>query len=267
MKKRIITLLTAVVSIFCGCSSINAESAVPDKQNTTQTISITADNSNHNFAVEDIINFQHFLLNKSTNENFQNKSYDKNKDGIWNVFDLSMTKNEVLYPVSKTSDTIVVYFSRTNNTEKIANYITDYTNADSYKIEAAVPYSDADIAYNNSSCRANKEQNDKSCRPEIADPLDSLENYDVVYIGYPIWWGEEPRIIDTFLESYDFSDKTVIPFCTSASSGIATSEENIKNLVPIGNQLEGKRFSPNANKSEVEKWVDGLNLEEKIHKN
>lgn len=92
-------------------------------------------------------------------------------------------------------------------------------------------------------CRANQEQNDKSCRPEIAEPMESIDSYEVIYLGFPIWWGEEPRIIDTFLESYDFSDKTVIPFCTSGSSGIATSEKNIRNLVPIGNLLEGKRFS------------------------
>ncbi len=120
---------------------------------------------------------------------------------------------------------IAVYFSRTGNTEKIAEYLIDLTGADSYVIQAAVPYTDEDIEYNNSSCRANQEQNDKTVRPEIAEPISSLDSYDTVFLGYPIWWGQEPRIIDTFLESYDFSDKTVIPFCTSASSGISTSEK------------------------------------------
>lgn len=170
---------------------------------------------------------------------------------------------------SGTKEMLVVYFSRTNNTERIAQIITDYAGADSYEIEAAVPYTDADIEYNNSSCRANQEQNDKSVRPEIAAPFDSLAQYDVIWLGYPIWWGEEPRIIDTFLESYDFSDKTVIPFCTSASSGISTSESNIEQLVPIGNQLAGKRFSADAAENDVKEWVDSLNLsyktEEKIY--
>ena len=191
-----------------------------------------------------------------------------NNNGIWNVFDLCLLRSK-LNPVNNDNDTIVVYFSRTNNTEKIANYIIDYTDSDSYEIEATVPYSDADIAYNNSSCRANQEQNDKTARPEIANPIESLDSYDVIYLGYPIWWGEEPRIIDTFLESYDFSDKTVIPFCTSASSEITTSEKNISNLVDIGNQLEGKRFSASTSQSEVEQWIDGLNIktntEEKIY--
>ena len=163
-------------------------------------------------------------------------------------------------PESTESNTLVVYFSRTGNTEKIAEYLIELTNADSYVIEAAVPYTDEDIEYNNASCRANQEQNDKSVRPEIVDPISSIDSYDTIFLGYPIWWGQEPRIIDTFLESYDFSDKTVIPFCTSGSSGISTSEKNISELVTIGTQLEGKRFPAGALKDEVKEWYDTLNL-------
>ena len=161
---------------------------------------------------------------------------------------------------SADSNTLVVYFSRTGNTEKIAEYLIELTNADSYVIEAAVPYTDEDIEYNNNSCRANQEQNDKSVRPEIANPIASIDSYDTIFLGYPIWWGQEPRIIDTFLESYDFSDKTVIPFCTSGSSGISTSEKNISELVTIGTHLEGKRFAAGASKDEVKEWYDTLNL-------
>ena len=162
--------------------------------------------------------------------------------------------------VSTRSDTLVIYFSRTGNTEKIAEYLIELTDADSYMIEAAVPYTDADIKYQDDNCRVNKEQNDKAVRPEIANPIESIDSYDTIFLGYPIWWGQEPRIIDTFLESFDFSDKTVIPFCTSGSSGIATSEKNIADLVPIGNQLEGKRFPASATKDDVKKWVDTLPL-------
>jgi len=161
---------------------------------------------------------------------------------------------------STESNTLVVYFSRTGNTEKIAKYLIELTNADSYVIEAAVPYTDEDIEYNNASCRANQEQNDKSVRPEIATPISSIDSYDTIFLGYPIWWGQEPRIIDTFLESYDFSEKTVIPFCTSGSSGISTSEKNISELVTIGTQLEGKRFAAGASKDKVKDWYDTLNL-------
>ena len=164
--------------------------------------------------------------------------------------------------ISTNDDTLVIYFSRTGNTEKIAEYLIELTEADSYVIEAAVPYSDDDIKYQDDNCRANKEQNDKTVRPEIADPIDSIDSYDTIFLGYPIWWGQEPRIIDTFLESYDFSKKTVIPFCTSGSSGIATSEKNISELVTIGNQLEGRRFPAGATKDKVKEWVDTLPLDD-----
>lgn len=262
MKKHIIALFVAITGMLCGCSDSEP------LNNLAQAISVSTENNNYQYTEQDAVNLQNFLLGKNVSENLNGKPYDMNNDGIWNVFDLCLLRSK-LNPVNNDNDTIVVYFSRTNNTEKIANYIIDYTDSDSYEIEATVPYSDADIAYNNSSCRANQEQNDKTARPEIANPIESLDSYDVIYLGYPIWWGEEPRIIDTFLESYDFSDKTVIPFCTSASSGITTSENNISNLVDIGNQLEGKRFSASTSQSEVEQWIDGLNIktntEEKIY--
>lgn len=262
VKKHIIALFVTITGMLCGCSDSEP------LNNFAQAISVSTKNNNYHYTEQDAVNLQNFLLGKNVSENLNGKPYDMNNDGTWNVFDLCLLRSK-LNPVNNDNDTIVVYFSRTNNTEKIANYIIDYTDSDSYEIEATVPYSDADIAYNNSSCRANQEQNDKTARPEIANPIESLDSYDVIYLGYPIWWGEEPRIIDTFLESYDFSDKTVIPFCTSASSGITTSEKNISNLVDIGNQLEGKRFSASTSQSEVEQWIDGLNIktnaEEKIY--
>ena len=216
------------------------------------------------YTIQDVRNLQDFILVKPAEEDLTGKPYDLNGDDRWDVYDLCLMRREVLKNPNTASDndTLVIYFSRTGNTEKIAEYLIDITNADSYVIEAAVPYSDADIKYQDDNCRANKEQNDKSVRPEIANPIASIDSYDTIFLGYPIWWGQEPRIIDTFLESYDFSDKTVIPFCTSASSGIATSEKNIKALVPIGNQLEGRRFSSGATKEDVKAWYDTLPLNE-----
>lgn len=214
------------------------------------------------YTIQDVRNLQGFILAEPVEEDLTGKPYDLNGDDRWDVYDLCLMRREVLKNPNTAydNDTLVIYFSRTGNTEKIAEYLIDITNADSYVIEAAVPYSDADIKYQDDNCRANKEQNDKSVRPEIANPIASIDSYDTIFLGYPIWWGQEPRIIDTFLESYDFSDKTVIPFCTSASSGIATSEKNIKALVPIGNQLEGRRFSASATKEDVKAWYDTLPL-------
>ena len=216
------------------------------------------------YTIQDVRNLQGFILAEPVEEDLTGKPYDLNGDDRWDVYDLCLMRREVLKNPNTASDndTLVIYFSRTGNTEKIAEYLIDITNADSYVIEAAVPYSDADIKYQDDNCRANKEQNDKTVRPEIANPIASIDSYDTIFLGYPIWWGQEPRIIDTFLESYDFSDKTVIPFCTSASSGIATSEKNIKALVPIGNQLEGRRFSASATKEDVKAWYDTLPLNE-----
>ena len=218
----------------------------------------------YQYTIQDVCNLQDFLLTRPTKENLTGKPYDMNSDDHWDIFDLCLMKREVLKDMytEAESDTLVVYFSRTGNTEKIAEYLIELTDADSYVIEAAVPYTDDDIQYQDDNCRANKEQNDKTVRPEIADPISSIDSYDTIFLGYPIWWGQEPRIIDTFLESYDFSDKTVIPFCTSGSSGIETSEKNISELVSIGNQLEGKRFPASATKDDVKAWYDTLPLNE-----
>lgn len=249
MKKMIVLLTTAIVMIF-GCMSFPAATE-------------TADQNNYDYTMQDVKNLQNFLLSEPTEENLKDKPYDLNGDDIWDVFDLCMMKREVLKQMEHQNNTLVVYFSRTGNTEKIAEYIIDLTNADSYVIEAAIPYTDSDIRYQDNNCRANKEQNDKTVRPEIAEPIESIDSYDVIYLGYPIWWGEEPRIIDTFLESYDFSDKIVVPFCTSASSGNAASEKNIAALVPIGNLLEGKRFSANTSQETVKAWLNTLEIPEK----
>lgn len=225
----------------------------------------TAENteSEYTYTAEDLRNLQDFLLARPTEDDLTGKPYDLDDDGVWSVFDLCLMRKELLNQPNETSDILVAYFSRTGNTEKIADHIIDITSADSYVIEAAVPYTDEDIQYTNSSCRANQEQNDKSVRPEISGSIDNIEAYDVIFLGYPIWWGEEPRIIDTFLESYDFSDKTIIPFCTSGSSGISVSENNIKNLrIEIGGQLSGKRFATSSTYDDVAEWINSLPLHE-----
>ena len=258
--------MNKLISILA--STVIAVSAMMTTSDTIKTSAdadaVSASTEKIAYTIQDVRNLQGFILAKPAEEDLTGKPYDLNGDDRWDVFDLCMMKREVLKDTNTASDndTLVIYFSRTGNTEKIAEYLIELTNADSYVIEAAVPYSDADIKYQDDNCRANKEQNDKSVRPEIANPIASIDSYDTIFLGYPIWWGQEPRIIDTFLESYDFSDKTVIPFCTSASSGIATSEKNIKALVPIGNQLEGRRFSSGATKEDVKAWYDTLPLNE-----
>lgn len=256
MKNMLSVLMSTVMMLTSSGTGVSAaETLKKEDAVSSATESVV-------YTVEDVQNLQDYILAKPTDKDLSQKNYDLNGDGKWDIFDFCLMKKKVFEntDINSENDTIVVYFSRTGNTEKIAEYLIDITNADSYVINAAVPYTDADIEYNNSSCRANQEQNDKTVRPEIENPLVSLDTYDTIFLGYPIWWGQEPRIIDTFLESYDFSEKTVIPFCTSASSGISTSEKNISALVPIGNQIAGKRFSASASKNDVQTWYDTLPL-------
>ena len=157
-----------------------------------------------------------------------------------------------------TGDTLVVYFSATGTTKGVAEKIASITGADTYEIKAAKEYTDADLDWNDPDSRTTHEQNDASVRPEIGSDPVSLEGYKTVYIGYPIWWGEEPRIMDTFVESHDFDGITMIPFCTSGSSDIGKSAKNLADNAGSGNWLEGARFAGGASEDEIRSWIDGM---------
>ena len=155
---------------------------------------------------------------------------------------------------------LVVYFSATGNTKAVAEKIVEVAGADYFEIIPAEPYSEDDLNYSDDNCRANREQQDKNARPSISGSFENMDQYEVVLIGHPIWWGTEPRIMNTFMESYDFSGKTLANFCTSGSSGIGTSTENLKGGSPNANWLEGKRFSGSADIDEIQEWIDSLKL-------
>ena len=159
---------------------------------------------------------------------------------------------------SDAGKTLVVYFSATGTTKGVAEKIAKITGADLYEIVPAQPYTSADLNYNDKSSRAAKEQDDKSARPEIAGEKIDLSGYSTIYIGFPIWFGKEPRIMDTFAESYDFTGKTIIPFCTSGSSGIENSGSNMEKLAGSGTWLEGKRHSGSISEEELKAWIDGF---------
>ena len=154
----------------------------------------------------------------------------------------------------------MAYFSATGNTEGIAQHLQAILGAEVYEIVPAEPYSDDDLNYNVSDCRANREQNDPDARPAVDGTVENMDGYDVIFLGYPIWWGEAPRIVSTFLESYDLAGKTIVPFCTSGSSGLGDSAENLAALAKSAAWLEGIRFAPGASREEAAAWVDGLGL-------
>ena len=155
---------------------------------------------------------------------------------------------------------LVAYFSATGTTRPLAEYAAEILGVDLYEIVPEVPYTDADLNYGDSSSRTTQEQNDPSARPAIAGSVENMEQYDTVLIGYPIWHGQAPKIISTFLESYDFAGKTIVPFCTSHSSGIGSSASNLHSLCPDAEWLDGERFGGSATRADIETWLDGLAL-------
>lgn len=166
---------------------------------------------------------------------------------------------EITHP---TEDSILVaYFSCTGNTERIAKLIAEKTGADLYPITPEALYTPEDLDYGNSSSRTSIEQNDPSARPAISGPVKGIEKYDTVFLGYPIWWGQAPKIISTFLESHDFSSKAIVPFCTSGSSGVGSSDTNLHSLCAASTHwLPGERFSASVSRESVGAWIDGLGI-------
>ena len=175
------------------------------------------------------------------------------------TFDLN---NVILEKDKETEDVkvLVVYFSATNTTKGVAKKIANGIDADLYEIVPEVPYTSADLNYNNPDSRANKEMNDSNARPAISGSVENMEQYDIVFIGYPIWWGQAPKIMCTFMESYDFSGKTIVPFCTSGSSGIGSSATNLQSLTNGAIWVPGRRFSGSASQNTIMEWVRGLGL-------
>ncbi len=155
-------------------------------------------------------------------------------------------------------DVLVAYFSATGTTKGVAEKIAAITGGDLYEILPAEPYTADDLNYNDRNSRSTKEQDDKNARPGIKSEEISLEGYTTVYLGFPIWWGEEPSILDTFVEKYSFDGITVIPFCTSASSGIGRSGPNMEALAGSGTWLDGKRFGGSVSEADLRSWIEGL---------
>lgn len=156
---------------------------------------------------------------------------------------------------------LVAYFSATNTTKGVAEHIANGLNADIYEIVPEEPYTDADLDYNDNNSRSTIEMNDPAARPAISGSVENMEQYEVVFIGYPIWWGEAPRIVSTFVESYDFAGKTVVPFCTSGGSGVGSSAANLEQLTSGATWMEGRRLNGSDSQDTVMEWVNSLGLD------
>ena len=158
---------------------------------------------------------------------------------------------------------LVAYFSCTGNTEGIAEIIAEVTDGTLFEIVPEVSYTDADLNYNNSDSRANREQNDENARPAIANEVEDMASYDTVFIGHPIWWGDAPRIIQTFLESYDFSGKEVYTFSTSSSSSGSGAFNGLSREYPEINFVENLHFTSSqlaSAQTRVQNWIEELGI-------
>lgn len=150
---------------------------------------------------------------------------------------------------------LVAYFSASGVTKKVAENMANAVGADLFEIMPEQPYTNADLNWLNKQSRSSLEMKDRSCRPALAAKPD-VSDYDVVLVGFPVWWYREPSIIDTFMESADFTGKTVVPFCTSGGSGLGDSAGNMQSLAPGARVVDGKRFSRSASADELKKWAE-----------
>ena len=153
--------------------------------------------------------------------------------------------------------TLVAYFSASGTTKGVAQQLAEVAGADLHEIMPEQPYTDADLDWNDKQSRSSVEMQDKQSRPAIKDKLQNMQDYDVVYVGFPIWWYTCPTIINTFMEAYNFQGKTVIPFATSGGSSIKKACEDLKAAYPNVDWKEGKLLNQ-ASKAELQKWVDAM---------
>lgn len=151
---------------------------------------------------------------------------------------------------------LVAYFSATGTTANVAEKLASAINADLFEIIPAQPYTSDDLNWQNNQSRTSIEMGDKNSRPAITSKIEDISQYNIIFVGSPIWWGREPSIMDTFIESYDFAGKTVIPFATSGSSSIGDYGANLQALAPNAKVLTGKRFPADVSGEELKNWAD-----------
>ena len=150
---------------------------------------------------------------------------------------------------------LVAYFSAGGTTKAVAEKLAQGIGADLYEIAPKIPYTRSDLNWMNKHSRSSVEMNDRNARPEIASRVQDMAQYDVVFVGFPVWWYREPSIIDTFMELYDFTGKTVIPFCTSGGSGLGDSTKNMQMLAKDAKVASGQRFGARTSEKELSLWA------------
>lgn len=195
----------------------------------------------------------------STNESKAEPSNTSESGATDSQPDNSQPDNSQVDDTEVGKKVLVAYFSATGTTKKLAEYAADAMDVELYEIVPQQPYTSADLDYGDKSSRSTKEMDDPSSRPEINGSVENMADYDIVFIGYPIWWGEAPRIVSTFMESYDFSGKTVVTFSTSGGSG--HNDRSIQSLATGANWITGTRLKSDSSRDDIVEWINGLGLD------
>ena len=155
---------------------------------------------------------------------------------------------------------LVAYFSASGNTAKLAKTLAAAAEAELYEIRPAVPYERRDLNWMDKKARSTVEMQDPNCRPSLADTDAPVADAEVIFLGFPIWWYREPSIVDSFLETYDWTGKTIVPFFTSGGSGLGEGQTRIETFTKGAKVLPGRRFGARASESEIKKWIDSLSI-------
>lgn len=155
---------------------------------------------------------------------------------------------------------LIAYFSATGTTAKAAKTLASATGADLYEIKPAVPYSSADLNWMDKSSRSSVEMKDLHSRPALADTDAPVANHDVIFLGFPVWWYVAPTILNTFLEAYDFTGKTIVLFATSGGSGLGKSAAGLQSSAPGAKIIDGRLLNGRLNEAELKAWAEGLKL-------
>lgn len=251
----LVTVLMVLSLTACGKENAPAEDKIADTENTVDvdTREETADESSFSEmdSEPEKMEEENSMEEGGSNEDRTDAGTEGN----------SVNDTDESADAAEAVKILVAYFSATNTTEGVAEQIADSLSADLYEIIPEQPYTDTDLDYHDDNSRSTIEMNDPSARPAISGSVENMEQYDIVFIGYPIWWGEAPRILNTFMESYDFSGKTIVPFCTSGGSGVGSSASNLEALTEGAEWLSGTRLNGDSSHEAITEWINDLGLD------
>lgn len=262
MMKKTMTLLLSLTMVLCltACGSSAGQTGSPSTGSNSavgnEDESSTGEDTQTESGAEDGAEAQGSDTQKEAADEAENADAGGTEEA--GISGTQQPETEI--PETQGSKVLVAYFSATGTTKGVAEHIANGLQADIYEIIPEEPYTDADLDYGDNNSRSTIEMNDASSRPAISGSVENMEQYDVVFIGYPIWWGEAPRIVSTFVESYDFAGKTIVPFCTSGGSGVGSSATNLEQLTSGATWMEGRRLGGSDSQDTVMEWVNGLGL-------